>query len=121
MNAQTPSTLFPQGQASAEAVKRAASDLKDGAAEAARSVSAAAAEDALRIGEMARDWWQHQTRHARDAAAAVRHESELVRDRTRAYVRDAPVKSVLIAMAVGALIGSLTMLRSSSRRRSDDY
>lgn len=42
---------------------------------------------------------------ARRASAALREKAQYTGDRTVAYIRDQPVKSVLVAAAAGALIG----------------
>jgi ElaB/YqjD/DUF883 family membrane-anchored ribosome-binding protein len=109
----TVQTTTPFPQAPAEKIKRAATELKDQAADAAQIAS----EETTRIGELAKDWFQQHARSALDAAAAVRDESALVRERTRAYVRDEPMKSVLIAVAVGAVIGSIALFASRRPQR----
>jgi ElaB/YqjD/DUF883 family membrane-anchored ribosome-binding protein len=82
-----------------------------------RSDTAAAAEarelasrEAARIGEMARDWWQRNTRTALDLADSVKGEAVAAGERTRQYVRDEPMRSVLVAVAAGAVISGVVML-----------
>jgi len=69
-----------------------------------------ASREAARIGEMARDWWQRNTRSALDLADTVKDEAAAVGDRTRRYVRDEPMRSVLVAAAAGAVITGLLLL-----------
>jgi ElaB/YqjD/DUF883 family membrane-anchored ribosome-binding protein len=66
-----------------------------------------ASRDAARIGEMAREWWQRHARSALDLAGSVKHEAAVAGDRTRGYVRDAPLRSVLMAAAAGAVLTGL--------------
>ena len=54
---------------------------------------------------------------ARRGVESVRHQTQLASDSTRGYIRDEPVKSVLIAAAVGAGLMALVTLagRAGSR------
>lgn len=85
-------------------------ELKTEAADAAREAGDVAAREAARIGELARAWWRDHARSALDAAGMVKDEAAALGDRTQRYVRDEPVKSVLIAAAAGALVTGLLML-----------
>lgn len=69
-----------------------------------------ASREAVRIGDMARDWWRRNTGLARDVADAVKDEVAMAGDRTRRYVRDEPMRCVLAAAAAGAAITGLLML-----------
>ena len=53
---------------------------------------------------------------ARKVASDVRHQAERTSDSTVAYIRDEPVKSVLIAAAAGAAIAALVGMLTRSRR-----
>lgn len=74
-----------------------------------------ASREAARIGEMARDWWQRHARNALDLADTVRGEAAVAGERTRQYVRDEPLRSVLVAAAAGAVITGLLMLLGRRR------
>ena len=65
--------------------------------------------EAKRIGDMARDWWQRNSRSALDLADTVKHEAAVAGDRTRNYVRDEPMRSVLMAAAAGAVLTGLML------------
>jgi ElaB/YqjD/DUF883 family membrane-anchored ribosome-binding protein len=69
-----------------------------------------ASREAARIGEKAREWWQRNARTTLDLADTVKDEAAAVGDRTRLYVRDEPMRSVLVAAAAGALVTGLLML-----------
>lgn len=106
----------PNGSATVSAIKDAGADLRSTASEGAREISGVAAREAARIGEMARDWWTRHAQTALDAADSVKHEAAVISNRTRGYVRDEPAKSVLVAVAVGALISGLLLLASRRER-----
>lgn len=77
---------------------------------AAAAMTDAVAQEAHRFGEMAKAWWQHNADLVRDAADTVRDEAGALSERGQRYVRDEPVKSVLIAAAFGAAVTGLAML-----------
>lgn len=52
---------------------------------------------------------------ARDTGAHLREEATRAGDRTVAYIKDEPVKSVLIAAATGAAVAALVTLLARSR------
>ncbi len=99
-----------------DAVRQAGSDIQSAAADGARQVSDAAAKEATRVSELARDWLSRQSQAAQDAAAAVRERAAAATDTTQRYVRDEPVKAVLMAAAAGAIITGLLMLATRDRR-----
>jgi hypothetical protein len=68
-----------------------------------------ASHEAARIGEMARDWWQRHARNTLDLVGTVKGEVALAGERTRGYVRDGPMRALLIAAAAGAAITGLLM------------
>lgn len=88
----------------------------DGAADAAPIQAAASAmtdavaQEARRFGEMASTWWRQNADLVREAAGNVRDEASELGERGQRYVRDEPVKSVLIAAAFGAAVTGLVML-----------
>src|SRR5215468_10915795 len=68
------------------------------------------AQEANRFGELAKAWWNRNADLLRDAAGTMRDEAAAFSTRTRLYVKDEPVKSVLVAAAVGAALTGLLML-----------
>jgi ElaB/YqjD/DUF883 family membrane-anchored ribosome-binding protein len=68
------------------------------------------AQEAARFGELATSWWQRNADVLRNAAVTVRDEASAFGNRTRLYVKDEPVKSVVLAAAVGAVVTGLLML-----------
>ena len=103
-NNPTSTTATPE---SIDALKQAGEDLRAKAADSAREVRAAAERDAARFAEIAREWWHRNAQSANEAAQAVRGETAALSLRTERYVRDEPMKSVLIAAAVGACVAAL--------------
>lgn len=84
--------------------------LPNVARQAAGEMTDTLAQEANRFGELARSWWHRNADIVRDAAGTVRDEASALSSRTRLYVKDEPVKSVLVAAAVGALVTGLLML-----------
>ena len=78
--------------------------------ESAGQVAENIAQEATRFGELAKAWWNRNANFLRDAALTARDEAAALHSRTRLYVKDEPVKSVLIAAATGAVITGLVML-----------
>ena len=116
MNTQHTTFGNGQGTATIAAVKQAGEDLKTTAAEGAREIGSVASSEAARIGEMARDWWLRHAQTALDAASGVKEEAAVISERARGYVRDEPVKALLIAAAAGAVISGLLI---AAARRGD--
>lgn len=77
---------------------------------AAAAMGDAVAQEAHRFGEMAKAWWHHNADLVRDAAGTVRDEASALSERGQRYVRDEPVKSVMIAAVFGAAVTGLVML-----------
>lgn len=67
------------------------------------------AQEANRFGELARSLWARNANIVRDAAGTVRDEAAAFGSRTRLYVKDEPVKSVLVAVTFGAVLSALLM------------
>jgi ElaB/YqjD/DUF883 family membrane-anchored ribosome-binding protein len=61
-------------------------------------------QEANRFGEVARSWWTRNANTVRDVAVTVRDDAAALGSRTRLYVKDEPVKSVLVAAAFGAAL-----------------
>lgn len=81
------------------------SQLPAAAAEATDAVT----QEARRFGDLMRAWWTRNANVVRDAAGSVRDEAAAMGSRTRLYVKDEPVKSVLVAAALGAALTGLLM------------
>lgn len=93
------------------AVAAAARNIGNGAAQATRDVAGTAAQEAGAVGRAAREWW---LQHRYDAMHAV----ESARDRSLDAVRAQPVRAVLLAAGLGALIAAVWILAG---RRRDNY
>jgi ElaB/YqjD/DUF883 family membrane-anchored ribosome-binding protein len=87
-------------------IKSQISQLPTAASEAGDAIT----QEAVRFGELAKSWWQRNADVVRDAAGTVRDEAAAFGSRTRLYVKDEPVKSVLVAAAFGAIVTGLLML-----------
>jgi ElaB/YqjD/DUF883 family membrane-anchored ribosome-binding protein len=70
-----------------------------------------------RVGERARGYAHDGYDAARQTAADLRERSARAVDSTRGYVRDEPVKSLLIAAAVGAAVIALVEVVRIRRNR----
>ncbi|MEO5732535.1 MAG: hypothetical protein ABIN96_09825 [Rubrivivax sp.] len=90
-----------------DALKHASDELDD--------LSAAGSRRAQLARETAREWWERGARSARDAADTMRSEAGAVSLRTQRYVRNEPVKAMVIAAAAGALIAGLLAIGGSRR------
>ena len=92
------------------------SSIPSAAKQAAGEMTDTLTQEATRFGELARSWWQRNADVMLDAAGTVRDEAAALSSRTRLYVKDEPVKSVLVAAAVGAAITALLMLATKRDR-----
>jgi ElaB/YqjD/DUF883 family membrane-anchored ribosome-binding protein len=68
------------------------------------------------VREQANAWINRGADRAKETAASLREGAYEVSDRTQRYVREEPVKSVLVAAAAGAALAGLMILLSRSRR-----
>lgn len=84
---------------------------------AGRSVIARAGERAAQLKENARDLVRRSSDTMLDKASALREGAQQMTERTSAYVRDEPARSMLAAAALGATIAVAVMLVMSNRRR----
>ena len=89
-------------RASLDAIRQAADDLDD--------LASSGSKRAIQARDMARDWWDRGSQTARDAADSARERAGEVSERTQRYVRDEPVKAVMIAAVLGALVAGLVAL-----------
>lgn len=90
-------------------------ELATAAQDRAKEARDIATREAARIGDLARDWWNHYAGTALDAAHTVKAEAAEAGHRARQYVSDEPLKSVLAAAALGALITGIAIF--AARRR----
>lgn len=70
-----------------------------------------------RASERAEDWARQGKRWVQDGSDRVRTEVTRASDRTVGYMRDEPVKSVLMAAAAGALLYAVVRLLSDRTER----
>lgn len=75
-----------------------------------RPVGDAMASESAKAAALARQWWQQGAAGCQDAVDTVKREAQVLNDRTQAYVRDEPVKSLLIAAGVGAAVTGIAMM-----------
>ena len=118
-------TAFPSSPA--ESLDRAAQALRAAEREAHAAIDQAvtglttAYNDSRpvlrRVGERARDLAQDSAEALRDTAAGMRDRSLRAVDSTRGYVRDEPLKSLLVAAAVGAVVIALVETVRLRRQR----
>lgn len=73
-------------------------------------VTEAARAEAVKLGEVAKQWLHQTGDQARHAVDQVRQEAHALNERGQQYVREQPVKSVLIAAAAGAALAGLVAL-----------
>ena len=90
-------------------VPNTAASLSHAAADAAREAGAVASHEAARFGDMARHWFQRNAKSALDVAGTVKHEAVEFSDRTERYVRDEPLRSMVVVAVAGVLLGGLAM------------
>ena len=86
-----------------------------------RSLAQKASERAAHLKEKARDLVRQGSDTVLDKASAMREGVVHVGDRTRGYVRDEPVKSMLMAAAVGAGVAVAVVLLLNSRNHARRY
>ena len=96
--------------ATKKVVSNAAAAVNDGLDHFQESSQSALLSAASQADQLARKGIEQ----ARRASAAIRETAQDTGDRTVAYIRDQPVKSVLIAAAAGALI-TMALARNQSR------
>ncbi|HUL63261.1 MAG TPA: hypothetical protein VLW55_01480 [Burkholderiaceae bacterium] len=76
----------------------------------------AIANEVLNFAEIAKAWWQRNAELVRDTAGAARDQAVAFGSRTRLYVKDEPVKSVVLAAAAGAALTALLMFLAKRPR-----
>jgi ElaB/YqjD/DUF883 family membrane-anchored ribosome-binding protein len=113
----TSSEHFNRAAAALKAAERDAHAAIDSAVDGLASVYGETKPLLARVGKQARGYVNDGYDAARQQAAALRERSAAAVDSTRGYVRDEPVKSLLIAAAVGATVIALVELVRIRRSR----
>jgi ElaB/YqjD/DUF883 family membrane-anchored ribosome-binding protein len=108
---------FNRASSSIKAAKRQAHEAIDSAVDGLASAYGDARPLISRVGRQARDYLHDGVDVAREQAAAIRDRSQKALTSTRGYVRDEPVKSLLIAAAVGATVIALVEVLRLRRDR----
>jgi ElaB/YqjD/DUF883 family membrane-anchored ribosome-binding protein len=108
---------FERAADSLRAAKRDAHAAIDSAVDGLASAYGDAQPLLARIGKQARGYAHDGVDAARQAAADLRDRGSRAVDSTRGYVRDEPLKSLLIAAAVGAAVIALVEVVRVRRNR----
>jgi len=108
---------FERAADSLRSAKRDAYAAIDSAVDGLASAYGEAQPLLARIGKQARGYAHDSVDAARQAASDLRDRSSRAVDSTRGYVRDEPVKSLLIAAAVGAAVIALVEVLRVRRNR----
>jgi ElaB/YqjD/DUF883 family membrane-anchored ribosome-binding protein len=113
----TSSEHFTRAAAALTAAKRDANAALDSAVDGLTSAYGEAQPLLARVGKQARGYANDGMDAARQQATALRERSLKAVDSTRGYVKDEPVKSLLIAAAVGAAVIALVEVVRIRRTR----
>ncbi|MEY2890728.1 MAG: hypothetical protein RJA98_636 [Pseudomonadota bacterium] len=97
--------------ATRRAANGALDKLQDGVNELRADAPGALGRVAAQVDELTR----RGIERARQASVEVRHSAERTSDRTVGYIKDEPVKSMLIAAATGAAVAALISLLARNR------
>ncbi len=108
---------FDRASAAIKAAERDAHAAIDSAVNGLASAYGDAQPLLARVGKQARGYAHDGYDAARNAAADLRDRSTRAVDSTRGYVKDEPVKSLLIAAAVGAAVIALVEVVRIRRNR----
>ena len=115
--AATSSDHFNRAAASLKAAERDARTAIDSAVDGLASVYGDARPLLARVGQRTRDRASDGYDAARERAAALKERGAQAVDSTRGYVQDEPIKSLLIAAAVGAAVIALVEVVRIRRNR----
>lgn len=113
----TSSEHFNRAAAALKAAERDAHAAIDSAVDGLASVYGDAQPLLARVGKQARSYAQDTYDAARQQAAELRERSQRAVESTRNYVTEEPVKSLLIAAAVGAAVIALVEVVRIRRNR----
>ena len=113
----TSSEHFNRAASALKAAERDAHAAIDSAVDGLASVYGDAQPLLSRFGKKARDYASDGYDAARQQAAELRERSQKAVESTRGYVQDEPVKSLLIAAAVGAAVIALVEVVRIRRNR----
>ena len=95
--------------------QRVANDALDRLSDKVHEAHDKAAPKLVRIAEQAETLARRSAEALRDGTHQVREKATVASDRTIAYIKDEPVKAVLIAAAAGAAMVALANMISRSR------
>ena len=113
--------LVDQAAASADqairSTQRVANEALDGLAGSVQDLREHAAPLVDRVAERASALAHHGVDAVRERSHRLSESAHRVADGTRSYVRDEPVKSLLIAAAIGAAMMGLLAFLAGSRRQ----
>lgn len=113
----TSSDHFSRAAASLKAAQRDAQTAIDSAVDGLSSAYGEAKPLLSRMNQRAREMAHDGYDSARERAAALRERSQQAVESTRGYVQDEPIKSLLIAAAVGAAVIALVEVVRIRRNR----
>ena len=113
----TSSEHFNRAAAALKAAERDAHAAIDSAVDGLASAYGGAKPLLSRVGQRARDVASDGYDAARERAAALRDRSQQAVESTRGYVKEEPIKSLLIAAAVGAAVIALVEVVRVRRNR----
>jgi ElaB/YqjD/DUF883 family membrane-anchored ribosome-binding protein len=118
----TPNALADQAAASADdaikSTQRVANDALDGLAGSVQDLRQQAAPLLNRVGERAEELAHRGADVLRDSSQQLRDKALHASDSTVNYIRDEPVKAVMIAAAAGAALMALMSLISRANGRN---
>jgi ElaB/YqjD/DUF883 family membrane-anchored ribosome-binding protein len=113
----TSSDHFNRAAAALKAAERDAHAAIDSAVDGLASAYGDAKPLLSRVGQQAREYASNGYDAARERAAALKERSQQAVESTRGYVAEEPIKSLLIAAAVGAAVLALVEVVRVRRNR----
>jgi len=117
LSSATTSEHFNRAAAALKAAERDTKAAIDCAVDGLSSAYGDAKPLLSRLGQRAREATQDGYGAARERAAALRERGQQAVDSTRGYVQDEPIKSLLVAAAVGAAVIALVEVVRIRRNR----
>ena len=98
-----------------KATQRVANDALNGLSDSVESAHAQGAPKLVRMAEQAESLIGRSAEVMRDSTQQLRDRAVRAQDVTVGYIKDEPIKSVLVAAAAGAVLMALVTLASRSR------